>query len=195
MEGAAGFDRQDRRINHVPRPAVGVAAIPDDGGRLRSFGDDEVFDAVPVNIENQSRRLLRARIRRFQIARRAAELSPNRARRTRDKVRDDRAIADHGNGLRIRRAGEVAAPSGKTLIGVRNRGQRDHLAARIGQQVRRTGNRPIPRNGNRQRLRIRGDGRNTAVLGHDRQGRVEEIVDRRRVGRIARSVEDEHTYR
>ena len=71
-----GLDVQWPGLDDVPGPAGGAPAVPDQGRRLRPFGDGEIVDAVLVDIADEARRLLFARIRDRQIAVGARQVPP-----------------------------------------------------------------------------------------------------------------------
>src|SRR5207342_1300655 len=56
--GAAGFDRQKRRLDDDPCPRRARPAIPDQSGRDLTKADDEVGDAVPIEIGDECAGLL-----------------------------------------------------------------------------------------------------------------------------------------
>ena len=64
----AGLDVQGLVLDHVLRPTRGCPAIPDQGRGLRPLGDDEVVDAVLVDVAHEAGRLLISRVRGGQVA-------------------------------------------------------------------------------------------------------------------------------
>src|SRR5262245_31776277 len=73
---AAGFDRQKIRFEDVPRPSGRSPAVPDERGCHLPEAENEVVDAIAVEIGDQRACLLSRRTGHWQFALRGRQVLP-----------------------------------------------------------------------------------------------------------------------